>query len=263
MHRGSECLVCTKACLETDNSTLYCNQCCGAIHAGCRQPHQFVCPPESAGADPSTGGAACFNISLSECLAQSVSLYNFDCRTLQLVSLCSEIMPVNVHTVASKMHHPLHPFGLTSCPQVQDKRTHIGLCCALHAGRVHCSEACLNIRKTMDGSIAQTSANGGIQALNDGFPSCVMFTVTQGSNGKPSWLDKKIHTAGMNLLSMFKHVSRTIVDKEDPDGPGIPVHLVQAFIAGKHPLWYYNQVYLIMTWTGPTQNGKLDWKVTN
>lgn len=112
----------------------------------------------------------------------------------------------------------------------------------------------------MDSLVAQT-AKGGFQAIHDGFPPCVMFTVTQGSSGVPRHLAKKIHRAGGRLLSVFKDCTATIVKKGDPNGRGILVHLVEAFIAGKHPLWYFNQVYLVMTWTGPTQNGQLDWKV--
>ena len=51
------------------------------------------------------------------------------------------------------------------------------------------------------------------------------------------------------------------LEPSNPGGPGIKVPLVDAFIHKKHPLWYFKQVYLVMAWVGPLQDGNINVQV--
>ena len=121
-------------------------------------------------------------------------------------------------------------------------------------GRMMCSKGCKDISDGMHSLVQESRAKGAIRLPSPDYPPGFAVTFTAGLDTNDHSQTDTVLPAAENLLPSFAH------DYQELASFGT-VPLVKSFICRTHPLWYYNQTYTAVLFSGVPSDGFVNLKV--
>ncbi len=123
-----------------------------------------------------------------------------------------------------------------------------------HAGRIVCSRGCQQILSGMGVLVEQTVREGCIRLSPPDYPPGYGVSVTAGPDNSTDSQTETILPAAVGLLPEF-HADHRVLKSHGR------VDLVRAFTYREHKLWYFNQTFTAVLWSGVPADGAVDLKV--